>query len=127
MLCCQCRVNCLFCTKKHALQNQNVSFVECTKSYCTHWSCLLPETTKNNKGCVIKSKKLMDTVTCLECNGSTEKCDGVNKTGDKLRNISKNGTYNELSKISVLANSDYHKGIYDAITSFKKDGKRFLT
>ena len=95
--------------------------------YCTHWSYFLPASTNNNGGCMTKSEFLMNTVTCLVCNVSTEKCDEVNKTGEKLRNISKEGTYNELSKISVRTNSDYHKGIYDAIASFKKDGKRFLT
>ena len=32
-----------------------------------------------------------------------------------------------MSSISVRNNSVYHKGIYDAITTFKKDGKSFLT
>ena len=126
MLCFQCRVNCLFCNCKHALKNDNISFVQCSKSDCTRWSYYLPPSTNNTGGCMSKSKFVIKTITCLVCIGRTEKNDEVNQTGEKLRKISNEGTYDELSKISVTANSDYHQEIYDAISSFKNDGNNSL-
>lgn len=127
MLCFQCRVNCLFCKRNHQLKNDNISFVRCSKSDCTHWSYFLPPSTNNSGGCMTKSKILMTTVTCLDCNDSIEKCDEDSKTGEKLRLKSKEGTYDELSTISVKANSLYHREIYDAISSLKNHGNKLLT
>ena len=82
MLCFQCRVNCLFCKRNHQLKNDNISFVHCSKSDCTHWSYYLPKANANNGGCMAKSKFTITTVTCLDCNKNIEKCDEYNKTGE---------------------------------------------
>ena len=48
------------------------------------------------------------------------------ETESKLREISKEGTYEEFSQISIKTNTAYHKKIYDAIDSFKNDGPNFI-
>ena len=57
MLCFKCRVNCLFCKNKHALNNDNIAFIQCSKKKCTSWSYYLPPSSNNSGGCISKSKK----------------------------------------------------------------------
>lgn len=38
MLYFKCRVNCLFCNSRHALNDDNIIFVQCSTEECTSWS-----------------------------------------------------------------------------------------
>ena len=64
MLCFKCRVNCLFCNSKHALNNDNIAFVQCSKKEYTSWSYYLPPSSNNSGGCISKSKQGIESVTC---------------------------------------------------------------
>jgi len=126
MLCIKCRVNCLFCNSKHALNNDNIAFIQCSKKECTSWSYYLPPALNNSGGCVSKSKQDIKTVICEKCLSGNKTNDMEQETVKKLREVSKKGTFEEISQISLQTNSAYHRDMYDAIYSFKHEGPNFI-
>ena len=117
MLCSQCRVDCLFCQKKHSLKNDNIQFVQRTMDSCTHWSFYLPPFSCNYGGCIVKSKANIDKITCSNCINDSK----TNVNEKPLRTKSKEGLYEKLSKISDNVNIKYHEDIYEIMCSFKND------
>ena len=116
----------LFILWKNSPKNNKALTVQCNAK-CIHWSYYLPVGKHNKGGCNGDHQKFtLDTVTCFDCEDITENKDKNKNPGKKLRVISKKGTYDVLSKISVKGNRSYHQSIYDAISAFKDHGNKSL-